>query len=360
MRFSLIKIIKNLYFSSFPPYVVFFVTSRCNSRCKMCFYWKQIEESAPKNELTLEEIKKISAAMPEFYSLAISGGEPFLRNDLAEICKSFVKNNKIRHLSIPTNGLLIESIIGQSEKICKNSPETKVEIEFSIDGPSKIHDEIRGVKGNFEIAIAGMKKIMDLEKIYPNLTVKVNTTFSKFNQNHLYELIAFLKNDLKLNRTNISLLHGQARLKEAEDYDINLYEETVKYLIKKQIAMRPISWLDALLIGVKHRARKLLIKTVKNKKYPLKCQALKKFIVIRETGEVYPCEPLDNSIGNLRENNYSVSSLLNSKRGKNYIKNFTAKNCYCTWGCSVLNNILYSPKNLLKVFFISIWYKFKK
>ncbi len=360
MHFSPLKTIKNLYFSSFPPYVVFFVTSRCNSRCKMCFYWKQIEESVQKKELTLEEIKKISKAMPEFYSLAISGGEPFLRNDLAEICKTFAKNNRISHLSIPTNGLLTESIISQSEDICKNSPKTKIEIEFSIDGPAKIHDEIRGVKGNFEIAIKGIKKLMGLEKIYPNLSVKINTTFSGFNQNSLIELIDFLKNELKLNRTNISLLHGRARLKEAEDYDINLYEKTIEYLIKKQIAMRPIGWFDALLIGVKHRARELLIKTVKDKKYPLKCRALKKFIVIRETGEVYPCEPIDNSIGNLRENDYSVPVLLNSEKGKNYIKNFPVKNCYCTWGCSVLNNILYSPQNLLKAFFISLGYKFKK
>ncbi len=192
MRFSLIKTIKNLYFSSFPPYVVFFVTSRCNSRCKMCFYWKQIEESPQKKELTIEEIQKISTNMPEFYSLAISGGEPFLRDDLTEICKTFVRNNKIGHLSIPTNGLLTNSIISQTEDICKNSPKTKVEIEFSIDGPARIHDDIRGIKNNFEIAMNGMKKLIELEKIHHNLTVKVNTTFSKFNQNNLCELIDIL------------------------------------------------------------------------------------------------------------------------------------------------------------------------
>ncbi len=360
MQFSPLKTIKNLFFSSFPPYVVFFVTSRCNSRCKMCFYWKQIEESAQKNELTTEEIKKISKNMPEFYSLAISGGEPFMRNDLAKICQAFIQNNKISHLSIPTNGLLTESIIGQTKDICEISPQTRVEIEFSIDGPAKIHDEIRGVKNNFETAMATIKKLAELEKIYPNLKIKINTTFSKDNQNHINELTDFLKDNLQINRTNISIMHGQARVKESENYDITLYEEAVDYLIKKQIVDKSISWFDILILSIKHQARKLLIRAVKNKKYPLKCWALKKFIVIRETGDVYPCEPLNKPIGNLRENNYSLPGLLNSEKGRNYIRNFSSKNCYCTWGCSVLNNILYSPLNLFKVFLLSLKYKLKK
>lgn len=360
MHLPLIRIIKDLYFSKFPQYIVFFVTSKCNARCKMCFYWKEIENSNQKKELTIEEIKKISLNMPRFYSLAISGGEPFLRNDLAEICKIFINNNKIRHLSIPTNGLLTESIIKQTLEICKYSPKTKIEIEFSIDGLAKIHDEIRGVKNNFEIAIKGIKELMELEKIYSNLRIKINTTFSKYNQDHLYELIDFLKNNLKLDRTNISILHGQARIKEAEDYDIDLYQKTIDYLIKKQVVSEKINLFDILIISIKHHARELLIKAVKQKKYPLKCWALKKFIVIRETGEVFPCEPIDKPIGSLRENNYSLPLLLKSKRGNDYIKNFNSKNCYCTWGCSVLNNILYSPFHLLRVFLISLKYRFKK
>lgn len=358
MQFSLIRTIKDLYFSNFPPYVVFFVTSKCNSKCKMCFYWREIEESAKEDELTLEEIRKISEKMPKFYSLAISGGEPFLRNDLWEICGNFIVNNKIRHLSIPTNGLLHETIIDQVKKICSIASQTKVEIEFSIDGPPEIHDEIRGVKNNFKIAIGTLEEIKKLEEIYPNLTTKVNTTFSKYNQNYICELIDFLKDELKLNRTNVSLLHGDARLKESEEYDINLYKKTVDYLIKKQIASKSLAFLDSLLISIKHLARQLLIQVVEQKKYPIRCKALKKFIVIRETGNIYPCEPIDKPVGSLRKNSHSILTLLNSAGAKKYRENFDIKNCYCTWGCSILNNILYSPRHLLKIILIYIKYKF--
>ena len=92
MRFSIKQAIqtgRDLYLTGFPPYVVFFVTSRCNARCKMCFYWQQIDKAASQKELSLEEIKNISSQVPAFYSLAISGGEPFCQPaPLADIARA--------------------------------------------------------------------------------------------------------------------------------------------------------------------------------------------------------------------------------------------------------------------------------
>ena len=50
---------KSLLKLNFPSYVIFFITSKCNARCRFCFYWKNIEESDKKKELDLEEIEKI-------------------------------------------------------------------------------------------------------------------------------------------------------------------------------------------------------------------------------------------------------------------------------------------------------------
>lgn len=357
---KILEIVKSLYFSRFPPYVVFFVTARCNARCKMCFYWRHIETAASTSELSLNEIKQISLNMPRFFSLALSGGEPFLRHDLAEICGYFVRHNQIRHLSIPTNGLLTAAIIQQVGVICEQAPKTRVEIEFSLDGPAEIHDHIRGVPDIFTTALKSLKELLKLEKSYSNLKIKINTTFSNYNQNHLKEFIDFLKNNLKIDRTNISLLHGEARIKEAENYDLELYQNIINYLTDRQIVSPELSWFDLILISIKDRARRLLIKVAREKKYPIRCRALKKFIVIREDGQIFPCEPINNPIGNLRSHHYSIERLLASVEGKNYQKTFNPQNCYCTWGCSILNNVLYSPGELLKIFFISLKYKFKK
>lgn len=356
MSFSAIRVIKDLYFSNFPPYVVFFVTAKCNARCKMCFYWQQIEKSSEKKELTLDEINKISKKMPRFYSLAISGGEPFLRNDLAQIGKIFALNNQVRHISIPTNGLLTKSILEQTRDLCLSFPQTRVEIEFSLDGTQNIHDEIRNVPGIFNQAIKSIEQLIELEKELPNLRVKINTTFSKLNQNNIVELIDFIKNNLGVSRAGISVLHGAARQKEVQNYDLELYKKAVDYLIKKRITSDKINFFDILMISIKHQARNLLIRAIEKNKYPLKCHALKKFLVINEAGLVFPCEPVNVPLGSLRENDYSILKILSSKKARA----FSAQNCYCTWGCSVLNNVLYSPFNLFAIFIISFKYFLKK
>ena len=71
-----------------PVQFTLFVTSRCNLRCKMCFYWEPIENSS-RGEISLDEIKKISQSMPNFTWLLIGGREPFNRKDLPEIVKIF-------------------------------------------------------------------------------------------------------------------------------------------------------------------------------------------------------------------------------------------------------------------------------
>ena len=57
------------------------VTYRCNARCNMCNRYKK--PSKPEEELTVETIKKL----PQMYFTNITGGEPFIREDLGDIVR---------------------------------------------------------------------------------------------------------------------------------------------------------------------------------------------------------------------------------------------------------------------------------
>ena len=68
------------------PFIFHFLTTlRCNCNCESCF-WK---DNSVKNELTLEEIKRIYLEAKEegFLISILWGGEPTLRKDIAEIIK---------------------------------------------------------------------------------------------------------------------------------------------------------------------------------------------------------------------------------------------------------------------------------
>src|SRR5579883_2966924 len=83
-----------------------FVTSRCNSLCRTCFYFDKLNS---RDDLTFDEIATIAATAPPFRKLWLSGGEPFLRERLAEIVALFTKRG-VRNVNLPTNGLLPDKI----------------------------------------------------------------------------------------------------------------------------------------------------------------------------------------------------------------------------------------------------------
>src|SRR6188474_3787570 len=83
--------------------VILFVTSRCNSLCRTCFYHEELNQPG---DLTFEQIEKISRTMPPITDLWLSGGEPTLRRDLSDIIDLFVSSNGVKRIIIPTNGLI--------------------------------------------------------------------------------------------------------------------------------------------------------------------------------------------------------------------------------------------------------------
>ncbi|MDE3179365.1 MAG: 4Fe-4S cluster-binding domain-containing protein, partial [Acidobacteriota bacterium] len=85
--------------------VILFVTSVCNAKCRTCFYWEELNH---RGDLTWEELQKLSASMPRFTDLWLSGGEPMLRRELTDIVHLFYLQNGIRWMNLPTNGLLPE------------------------------------------------------------------------------------------------------------------------------------------------------------------------------------------------------------------------------------------------------------
>ena len=73
--------------NSLPVYFILFVTNQCNAKCPHCFYWENLGKN--NTILTLSEIDKFSKTMRPLYHINLTGGEPFLRDDLSEIISKF-------------------------------------------------------------------------------------------------------------------------------------------------------------------------------------------------------------------------------------------------------------------------------
>jgi MoaA/NifB/PqqE/SkfB family radical SAM enzyme len=76
-----------------------------------------------------------------------------LRRELEEIINLFVKNNGVRHINLPTNGLKPARIFQIAERCLEANPKLELNINIALDGLRDSHDEMRGVPGNFDKAI---------------------------------------------------------------------------------------------------------------------------------------------------------------------------------------------------------------
>lgn len=348
--FELIKYVD--FFKSYirpqaPSYLILFVTARCNLNCKMCFYWKRIKKNNNKNELTLNEIEAISQSFGYLLNLAISGGEPFLRDDLDRICYIFYRNNNLRFMNIPTNGSMPERIESTTEKILQLCREAVVAIELSLDGIGPMHDFIRGEKGSFEKLKNTYQKLIRLKKEYSNLWLKVSTTFSFYNQNSLEEIINYVKTQMQqVDDFHIAMLHGDPRDQKTKEFALEKYSYYIKLLETKKITHRR-SLLGRALYAIRKEATQDTIDVMRRGRFFSSCTAIDRIIVINEEGDVFPCETITEKIGNLRESNYNIYEIIHSEKRYLLEKKYKMRSlCHCNWGCAIFNNILYDYKRI--------------
>ena len=338
---------------NYPSYVIFFVTARCNADCKMCFYKDNMLKSrGAENELTVEEYEKISRDIKLINILGISGGEPFIRDDLAEVVQVIYKNTSPLVIDLPTNGYFTEKVLGQAEEILKYCKETVVDVQLSIDGPEKVHDEIRGLKGSFKKVKETYEGLIGLKKRYRNLWVKGCVVYSSYNQDYVEELFGILDKDFRdLDRVVFSVVHGSVSDNEALRFDWDRYFQVCDRIRKEAVVKDAGDFHSIFTVALRIVKNDFLKEILRTKDMHRQCGAGRKVIVINETGKVFPCEPLWRPVGDLRENGYKIGEILGSERMKEFRKRIHREKCNCHWGLPMSNALLYKPGYYPRILF---------
>ena len=68
----------------------------------------------------------------------ISGGEPVLRKELADICEIFYLQNKIQSIHLPTNGFYTDKVYSDTKKILGKCPGLSLTLSLPLDGLKKL------------------------------------------------------------------------------------------------------------------------------------------------------------------------------------------------------------------------------
>jgi MoaA/NifB/PqqE/SkfB family radical SAM enzyme len=319
-------------------------------KCKHCFY---NEEFKKKNEiasrqLAFEELEKIADSINKILYLSITGGEPFIRDDIADIVKLFTGKNKVRRYQMPTSGFKTSMILEKTIKILDNNPDIPFRVHVSIDGNKKIHEKIRGQSNSFGNALDTIKELNKLKKIYSFFDVSVVTTINSLNQYIVEEIGNIVESVNEGGEWCINIIRGVPLESEMMEVDIKNYikaHEIIEKRIKEGSYKGYSGHLTAKWLSAKNAVRrKIIYKILNNKHKGGGCSAGSLGGVVFPDGSVFPCELLEKSFGNLRDYDYNLPVLWNS-RGADDIRNYIQESrCMCTQECNLSSNFLIQPQ----------------
>jgi MoaA/NifB/PqqE/SkfB family radical SAM enzyme len=337
--------------------VILFVTSRCNAFCKTCFYHEELNQPG---DMTFAQIEKISRTMPPITDLWLSGGEPTLRRDVPEIIDTFVKNNGVNRVIIPTNGIIKTRVYDIVDAALSSHPKLDLYLNIALDGYGETHDQIRGVPGNWEKALDCITALYPLKaKFTDRFRLNVNTVVCADNYDQIEKLGEFMWNGFRLDGQYFNIVRGETLVgEEIKQVPADILPGMYEYISKltKRYGDRMFADDDASRRFVKNVAYVGAITTHYRTQHenfqsptawPFPCTAGETTAVIDYNGDVRACE-LREKFATLGDYDFDFGALW-AAQGRAAELNAIdgGKACWCTHVCFIHDSMRHSRRAML-------------
>lgn len=288
-----------------PRFLTFTVTFGCNARCIMCDSWKM----PTAGDLTLEEIERIFDQLPRMDAVRLTGGEPFVRKDFAEIADLTQRRLKPLVLHITTNGFLTDRIVRYCEGRDRRTP---LQMLISVDGVGDKHNEVRGS------SIAWKSVMETIEQLAPRqkelrLRLGVNQTIVDAEGVEHYRRLREVLRPLKVYNNVVMAYDTSATYNLEKDVDVaptsigqfttfgEFTDDHLRQLIREvESDLYELPWFERL--AKRYYLRGITNRLLQEKGTPNpKCVALNSHLRIFPNGDVPTCQFNSRVVGNLRE-----------------------------------------------------------
>ena len=256
-------------------------------QCKMCNIWKF--PTKKDEEIKAADLK----SLPKLRFINLTGGEPFVREDLDEIVEECYRHTD--RIVISTSGWLEDRVIALAKKF------PKIGIRISIEGLSQKNDELRGRPGGFDKGLRTLLtlKSMGVKDIGFGCTVSNNNSKDML---ALYQLSRSLGMEFATaSFHNSYYFHKNDNVVTNKDEVCRDFEQLIEWQLQEN---HPKSWFRAFLnMG--------LINYIEGNRRMLPCEAGSTNFFIDPWGEVYPCNGLEEkywkeSMGNIHNADFST------------------------------------------------------
>jgi MoaA/NifB/PqqE/SkfB family radical SAM enzyme len=343
-----------------PLNLTFSVTNACQSRCRTCGIWKLYRDNPAKRdeELTLNEIEKIFLSLGHVYIFNISGGEPFLRPDLPQIVRLGCEYLKPGIIHIPTNAIAVDLVEQKTLEILnvinESNPAIQLTIKPSLDHIGERHDDIRGVKGNFDKVITLFYRLKSIQSNFRNLHVELGTIISSWNVNDIEEISKFIAG-LGPDSYRNEIAEPRSEMFNREDPvtpNPEEYRKAVEIFIGQLQAQKKNKvFFQCLNNAFRLVYYDLAVRIMKERRQVITCYAGISNAHMSPYGDIWPCCTLgyEMSMGNIRDYDYDFKDLWTSSRADQTREYIRQRNCHCPLANQTYSNILMHPTSMLKV-----------
>ena len=343
-----------------PLNLTFSVTNICQSKCRTCNIWKLYRDNPDKreDELTIDEIEKIFKSLGHVYVCNISGGEPFLRQDFPQIIELACRHLTPAIIHIPTNAIAVDTVERKTREILEIIKKVNLNIQLtvkpSLDHVGEKHDEIRGVKGNFNRVTELFNRLKNMKTEYPYLHVELGTVISSWNVNDLDEISSIvMKMGPDSYRNEIAEKRSEMfNIDDPITPEVEFYRKAVDIFIRQiQKMNKKASFFQRINNAFRLVYYQIAIRVMEKNTQVIPCYAGISNAHMNAYGDVWPCCTLgyEMSMGNIRDYNYDFRLLWNGTDAKKIRKHIKDKKCYCPLANQTYSNILMHLLSLTKV-----------
>jgi len=285
------------------------VTHRCIAKCIMCNIWK-IPSSV--QDLPVEQWLSFlsSPLFGDLRELDITGGEPFLREDLVDLVDGLMQLDlkKLRSIAITTNALLGNRVVEQAENILRKLGSRSIDLVIvcAMDAVGDLHERIRNFKGAWIKLNETIQGLMRLRETYPGLILGLKTTVLPMNVDELDAIVRYADDRGLFTIISPCIITGgrYLNLNRAEDLT---FQSTAIEKMKRFYQGQTSRW-------IYHGERLVEFFDTGEVKKPCSCGF--NYLFVRSTGDVLLCPLIDSSVGNIRTTR--VEDMLDSSKASRF------------------------------------------
>jgi Fe-coproporphyrin III synthase len=318
------------------------ITYACNCRCRMCNIWKKYrdEPALPSRELTLQDIDKFlgSKSLRNLQGIGLTGGEPFLREDIVDLAGLFIKRYPAAFISITTNGLASETIVQRTRDILKRYKPGRLHVSISLDGTRQTHDIMRGVQG----AYARVMQTAGLLQNQTEVSLGFDFTITRHNYLELPRVSEIAQ------KKGVKLSAGFAHISQSyygnQDMSFSWKNKELNEITHfMEAAARNRTAPQSLLLKTFDPYAYIMSRAVEyesTKQRMFRCLSGTLSFFLDPQGDVYPCLINNEKLGNIQDNRFE-DFWLSSRANKARLR-IDQKNCHCWVDCEVAPSLIRS------------------